>query len=118
MIESLAGPVARPPMPGRRTRLRPAFEETSSASRSRERRPEDVVTTSELRRRRPEAPKLSSARQVASPVEDEAARLRLEKRVTAHLPAGRLVLVITDNRYTMISVRRDRGQLFFVRLHH
>jgi hypothetical protein len=53
---------------------------------------------------------------------DEVARQQLERRVAAHLPGGRLALAITDNRYTMISVRRDRvnrgGPVYRVRLHH
>ena len=49
---------------------------------------------------------------------DEHARLDLERRITAHLPGGRLALSITDNRHTMISIRRARGPLFRVRLHH
>jgi hypothetical protein len=50
-------------------------------------------------------------------VPDEAARQRLEDRIAAHLKGGRLALAITDNRYTMIAVRRERG-LYRVRLHH
>jgi hypothetical protein len=50
--------------------------------------------------------------------EEEEARKALERRISAHLPAGRLALGITDNRFTMISVRRDRGPVYRVRLHH
>ena len=42
----------------------------------------------------------------------------LERRIASHLPCGRLALGITDNRFTMISVRRDRGPVYRVRLHH
>jgi hypothetical protein len=49
--------------------------------------------------------------------EDEAARQDLERRITSHLPDGRLALAITDNRFTMIAVKRDRG-VYRVRLHH
>jgi hypothetical protein len=45
-------------------------------------------------------------------------RLFLERRISAHLPSGRLELTVTDNHYTMISVRRDQGPLYRVRLHH
>ncbi|MBT8492761.1 MAG: hypothetical protein KJO07_06845, partial [Deltaproteobacteria bacterium] len=50
---------------------------------------------------------------------DEAER-RLERRIRAHLDRGNLEVVLTDNRYTMISVRREREQgcLYRVRLHH
>ena len=50
-------------------------------------------------------------------VPDEAARQRLAHRIAAHLKGGRLALAITDNRYTMIAVKRERG-LYRVRLHH
>ena len=49
---------------------------------------------------------------------DEAARQYLERRIASHLSAGRLALGITDNQFTMISVRRDRGPVYRVRLHH
>ena len=48
---------------------------------------------------------------------DEGARQELERSITAHLPGGRLALAITDNRYTIIAVRRDRGPVYRVRLH-
>jgi hypothetical protein len=44
-------------------------------------------------------------------------RLRLERRIAAELPGGRLALAVTDNRYTMISVKREKG-LYRLRLHH
>ncbi len=45
---------------------------------------------------------------------------RLERRIRAHLPKGSLSVTLTDNRYTMISVRREgrRGPRYSVRLHH
>ncbi len=46
----------------------------------------------------------------------ERARQRLERRIGAHLP-GRLALAVTDNRYTMISVKREKG-FYRLRLHH
>ena len=71
----------------------------------------------ELRRPRPEAPRLSAPLEPAlDPMEEE--RERLEKRIAAHLPAGRLALALTDNRFTMISVKRERGPVYRVRLHH
>jgi len=61
--------------------------------------------------RRPEKP----------PVEDEHARKDLEERIFdamgAHASDARLALAVTDNRYTMISVKREKG-LFRLRLHH
>lgn len=44
-------------------------------------------------------------------------RQDLERRIAAELPAGRLALAVTDNRYTMISVKREKG-LYRLRLHH
>jgi hypothetical protein len=42
----------------------------------------------------------------------------LERRLRAHLPRGDVRVTLTDNRYTMISVRRQkREQRFDVRLH-
>jgi hypothetical protein len=66
--------------------------------------------------RKAEAPRVSP--RVLPPLDDELARQRLERRIAGHLPHGRLALAITDNRYTMISVRRDKGRVFRVRLHH
>jgi hypothetical protein len=50
--------------------------------------------------------------------EREDARKVLERRIASHLACGRLALGITDNRFTMITVRRDRGPVYRVRLHH
>src|SRR6266446_133498 len=49
--------------------------------------------------------------------EDESARQALELRIAQHVPDGRLALAVTDNRYTMISVKREKG-MFRLRLHH
>jgi hypothetical protein len=43
---------------------------------------------------------------------------KLEKRILAHLPQGRLDLAVTDNRHTMISVKREAGPLYRARVHH
>ena len=55
------------------------------------------------------------------PVGDEQARKKLEERISTamspHAPDARLALAVTDNRYTMISVKREKG-LFRLRLHH
>jgi hypothetical protein len=48
---------------------------------------------------------------------EEAARQDLEHRIAQHVPDGRLALAVTDNRYTMISVKREKG-FFRLRLHH
>jgi len=51
-------------------------------------------------------------------------RLRLERRIRAHLPPCALSIVLTDNRYTMISVKRmssaqtGGAPSYKVRLHH
>jgi hypothetical protein len=43
----------------------------------------------------------------------------LERRIRAHLAKGRVTVTLTDNRYTMISVRRlAKERRFEVRLHH
>src|SRR5687768_13539314 len=43
----------------------------------------------------------------------------LERRIRAHLAKGRVAVTLTDNRYTMISVRRiAREKRYEVRLHH
>ncbi len=46
--------------------------------------------------------------------------LRLQQRIRSHMHRGRLSLSITDNRHTMISVKRKRGlrRSYQVRLHH
>ena len=99
----------------------PAFEQTTSALIGPSRKTVDTVSkatriTQELRRPRQAAPRLSPTRRPAA--DDEGARHRLERRIAAHLPSGRLALAVTDNRHTMISVRRDKGPLYRVRLHH
>jgi hypothetical protein len=96
--------------------VKPAFEQTSYARTV----SKTAKITQELRRARP-APRLSPGRRrpaTGQSIGDEQARQRLEKRITAHLPSGRLALAVTDNRHTMISVRRDKGPLYRVRLHH
>lgn len=83
--------------------------------------------------RAPQAPKLARNRPFApvsprrrgagaiDPAGDEQARKQLEERIssamTPHAPDARLALAVTDNRYTMISVKREKG-LFRLRLHH
>jgi len=47
----------------------------------------------------------------------ETGRARLENRLLAHLQGGRLFLTLTDNRHTMIAVRREQG-VYRVRVHH
>ena len=99
--------------------MRPAFEQTSfvfAPSKSADTVSKTVRITQELRRPRQQAPRLSPTRR--SPIDDEPARQRLERRITSHLPSGRLALAVTDNRHTMISVRREKGPLYRVRLHH
>ena len=70
--------------------------------------------------RRAEAPRLNLPEQgLQLGVPDEAARQRLEDLIAAHLRTGRLALAVTDNRYTMISVRRiSKEKRYEVRLHH
>lgn len=55
----------------------------------------------------------------ATPSEVIAAQDSLERRIRAHLPRGRVQVTLTDNRYTMISVRRiPKEGRYEVRLHH
>jgi hypothetical protein len=58
------------------------------------------------------------AQRAATRPEPEDLRESLERRIAEHLQRGRLALGITDNRFTMITVRRDRGPVYRVRLHH
>lgn len=58
-----------------------------------------------------------------TPAEITEAQESLERRIRAHLSKGRVQVTLTDNRYTMISVRRmARGarqeKRYEVRLHH
>lgn len=54
-----------------------------------------------------------------TPVEIVDAQDSLERRIRAHLARGRVQVTLTDNRYTMISVRRiAKERRFEVRLHH
>jgi hypothetical protein len=80
----------------------------------------------ELRRRREPGPLKARARgHVADGVGldvgvvDFASR-QLERRIRAHMPrAAQVSVVLTDNRYTMISVRRDpRHGQYRLRIHH
>lgn len=75
-----------------------------------------------LARNRPFAPVSPRRRGIApAPADDEQARKVLEERISdvmlSHAPEARLALAVTDNRYTMISVKREKG-LFRLRLHH
>jgi hypothetical protein len=53
------------------------------------------------------------------PAEIAEAQDSLERRIRAHLAKGRVTVTLTDNRYTMISVRRvAKERRYEVRLHH
>ena len=53
------------------------------------------------------------------PNELASAQDSLERRIRAHLTKGRVSVTLTDNRYTMISVRRlAKEKRYEVRLHH
>jgi hypothetical protein len=63
--------------------------------------------------------KARKATAASPPVEVLEAQDSLERRIRAHLSRGRVQVTLTDNRYTMISVRRvPREKRFEVRLHH
>jgi hypothetical protein len=54
-----------------------------------------------------------------TPAEIVEAQESLERRIRAHMSKGRVAVTLTDNRYTMISVRRiAREKRYEVRLHH
>ncbi|HSR98795.1 MAG TPA: hypothetical protein VLM79_17180 [Kofleriaceae bacterium] len=68
---------------------------------------------------------LRRAKKTAPILSEEIVRAQdsLERRIRAHLAHGRVQVTLTDNRYTMISVRRiapgeDRTRRYEVRLHH
>jgi hypothetical protein len=73
----------------------------------------------DLSSKRALAPRVASRRSPApfDELEGEAARQELEHRIAQHVPEARLALAVTDNRYTMISVKREKG-LYRLRLHH
>jgi hypothetical protein len=84
--------------------------DTAGASRA-------VALVDALRRAKKAAPILSG--------EIVDAQDSLERRIRAHLAHGRVQVTLTDNRYTMISVRRiapgddrSRARRYEVRLHH
>ena len=55
----------------------------------------------------------------STPAEITEAQDSLERRIRAHLAKGRVQVTLTDNRYTMISVRRvAKEKRYEVRLHH
>ncbi len=62
---------------------------------------------------------LRKKRGTETPPEIANAQDSLERRIRAHLSRGRVSVTLTDNRYTMISVRRvPKDRRFEVRLHH
>jgi hypothetical protein len=70
-------------------------------------------TTREARRLRP----TSAPRLAVSPPERPLEEVRLERALAGHLPPGRdLRLKLTDNRYTMVTVRRGAAT-YAVRVH-
>jgi predicted metal-dependent hydrolase len=62
------------------------------------------------------APRVATRRREL-PLDGETARQSLEDRIAQHVPEARLALAVTDNQYTMISVKREKG-LYRLRLHH
>jgi hypothetical protein len=74
--------------------------------------------TQEIRRQRAQAPRRATGSDMFEPESFDIALERLERRITAHLPSGKLSLAVTDNRHTMISVKRERGGHYRARVHH
>jgi hypothetical protein len=96
-----------PPM-----RSLPCSEPTEAADPSSERAARAIAIVENLRRLRrdPEAP---PGPELAD------AQASLERRIRAHLVRGTVRVILTDNRYTMISVRRrTKDRRYEVRLHH
>lgn len=65
---------------------------------------------------RPPPPAGAKTHLVLNPA-DEAVRKFMEDSIAAYVPGGQLQVIVTDNRYTMISVKRDRG-MYRMRMHH
>jgi hypothetical protein len=71
-----------------------------------------------------EAMRLARKGTQPTPVEITEAQDSLERRIRAHMSRGRVQVTLTDNRYTMISVRRiartgpRQEKRYEVRLHH
>ncbi|ACY15720.1 hypothetical protein [Haliangium ochraceum] len=109
-----ARPTPAPALQEGKARLTPRAvpaSPTTNPSRARATETSDVSAPAESA---PDAPQPGQER--------EEARRSLERRIRAHLTRGALTLTLTDNRYTMISVRREndngRGRHYKVRLHH
>jgi len=117
--------LAKSPPPGKLAKRREAESERRLAEGVFQASKHAAVAEA-LQRQRPVARRLpgveldgSYDHAVADGAVAEAER-RLESRVRAHLERGTLSITLTDNRYTMISVRRERedGPFYKVRLHH
>jgi hypothetical protein len=66
-----------------------------------------------------EALRRAAKKRSADTAEIDSAQHSLERRIRAHLERGRVQVTLTDNRYTMISVRRfPKERRYEVRLHH
>lgn len=79
--------------------------------------PQKKVKASSPRVARRAAPLKAQVAAIANPLDlAELERQRLERRISAHLRGARLALAVTDNRHTMISVRRQKG-LYRLRVH-
>jgi hypothetical protein len=97
------------------------------ASASSPRKPRSAARTAvraaalarELQRLEPGATRSSADGQTIYERAVNQAERNLGRRVRAHMPRAKLSVTFTDNRYTMISVRRDPEQRSYrVRLHH
>jgi hypothetical protein len=83
-------------------------------------RASDAVALSDaLRRSRARAGGRSAGASADAAPEIIDAQDSLERRIRAHMTKGRVTVTLTDNRYTMISVRRvPKERRYEVRLHH
>jgi hypothetical protein len=101
-------------------------ERHPAIDRRRQERRRDRAPALRSDRRTKQRRKREANRELRRPVEtalgrsvDELER-QLSQRIRAHMSRGSLAVTLTDNRYTMISVRREPEQIpqFRVRLHH
>jgi hypothetical protein len=79
--------------------------------------PEPVAETQALTEPEPEPEPEPSAWSGFSPVEQEAKRTDLQSRLGAYLRSGKARVVLTDNLYSMVTIKRGDGVSTF-RVHH
>ncbi len=124
---------AKPPQSSRARQASPAARrasrtQTSTPQRAQNRSPRAAIETAnraanlarQVRRAEPSYSFLDGDfDQAVADGAVDAARVSLERRVRAHMPRASLDITFTDNRYTMISVRREpKARRYRLRVHH